>query len=485
MFKSTQVQPKVFCSYSWTNQDYQNRIIAIAERLMDAHIDVLLDKWDLLEGADTHAYMEKCVSDKSVTHVLIFCDATYTKKADSRSGGVGKETLIITPEIYGQEDVTSKEQRYIPIVMEKDDNGNAFLPVYIKGRYYIDMSSDENFTESFEQLVRAIYGKPLYKKPSLGKTPDYITADTKIITGLSTYKGSAISAVREQRAYALNRCRDYFEAFARQFESLRINDIDIDDSFDDVIINKINCMQNTKDECADVIACMIREYNSKECGEIIHDFFENIVDFTQWPEGLSQWHDAKSDHFKFILHELFLYSCAYAIKFNKENILYAVLSDYYCRMRFNKEITSYAYFRMNTPSLERRNKRLGLNRISLRADIIKERIGTRIDLTFNDIMQTDLFLFLHSRILSEGSHLWYPFTLVFAERQYAAFEIFARAQSKSKCDKLLEMLGCSNLEKFKGFFVDGDPIMKYSASGWSGEPNLKILCGIDKLGERN
>lgn len=482
MPENAQIQPKVFCSYSWTSQEYQNRIIAIAERLMDAHIDVLLDKWDLLEGADSHAYMEKCVSDKSVTHVLIFSDSEYTKKADNRSGGVGKETLIITPEVYGQEDVTSKEQRYIPIVMEKDESGNAFLPVYIKGRYYIDMSSDENFAESFEQLVRTIYGKPLHKKPKLGKIPAYITADTNVVTGLSTYKASAISAIRELKPYALNRCREFFEAFAYQLDELRLNELTVENDFDDVIFSKIESMQVIKNECLDIISSIIKEYNTPESGEIIHNFFENTVDYTQWPDGLSQWNEAKSDHFKFILHEIFLYSVSYSLKYNKGIILKEILSPYYCRMRFKKELTSYAFFMMNINSIEHRNSRLSLGRLSLRADMLSDGVKSRMDIKFNDIMQADLFLFLHSRIASDGCHLWRPVTLVFADHYSGPFELFARAQSKKKCDVLLKMLECDSLEKFKSLFAEGDVIMKYSPTGWHGEFDIRIICAIDTLG---
>ncbi len=482
MPENAQIQPKVFCSYSWTSQEYQNRIIAIAERLMDAHIDVLLDKWDLLEGVDTHAYMEKCVSDKSVTHVLIFSDSEYARKADNRSGGVGKETLIITPEVYGQEDVTSKEQRYIPIVMEKDEHGNAFLPIYIKGRYYIDMSTDENFAESFEQLVRTIYGKPLHKKPKLGKVPAYITADTNIITGLSTYKTSAIAAIKENKPYAPNRCREYFEAFVQQLNELRLNNLTVENDFDDIIVSKIDAMQGIKNECFDVISAIIKEYNSSEFGEIIHDFFENIVDYTQWPEDMTQWSEIKSDHFKFILHEIFLYAISYSLKYNKDVILKDILSHYYCRMRFKKELTSYAFFMMRMTSLEHRNSRLSLGRLSLRADMIADGVKSRMDIKFNDIMQADLFLFLHSRIASDGYSLWRPITLVFADHYNGPFELFARAQSKKKCDILLKMLECDSLEKFKALFTEGDTVMKYSPTGWRGEFDIRIICAVDTLG---
>lgn len=475
------VQPKVFCSYSWTNQEYQNRVIFIAERLIEAGIDVLLDKWDLVEGADTHAYMEKAISDKSVTHVLIFSDSGYAQKADSRAGGVGKETLIITPEVYGQEDVTSKEQRYLPIVMEKDDSGIAYLPVYLKGRYYIDMSDDDLFHESFEQLVRAIFGKPIYRKPSLGKAPSYIQSDNTYQSGLTILKNVAITALREQKPYALNRCTDYFESFLNRLENLRLNDTNVEDSFDDIIVSQIDLMSPMKEECFDLISVMIKEFNTDECGESIHSFFETFIDYTQWPEGLHQWNESQSDHFKFLLHELFLYSIAYCLKYKANKVFLKLLSDYYCRIRFVKDLISYDYIMMRTVSLDNRNQRLGLRRVSLRADMLNERLK-RADLQFEHVMQADLLLFLRSRIC-QG--YWYPVTLVYASHRKSTFEIFARAQTKEKCREILSFLGCGTIEELKKLFIEDDVVIKYSPTGWTGEVNLKALCGLDTLGTRD
>lgn len=483
MSEAQTVQPKVFCSYCWTNQEYQNRIIFIAERLIESGIDVLLDKWDLVEGADTHAYMEKAISDKSVTHVLIFSDSGYAQKADSRIGGVGKETLIITPEVYGQEDVTAKEQRYLPIVMEKDASGNAFLPVYLRGRYYIDMSTDDLFNDSFEQLVRAIFGKPIYRKPQLGKAPSYIQSDNTHQTGLSILKNSAITALRDHKPYSLSRCTEYFEAFVSQLEKLRLNDTQVGKDFDDIIVSHIDSMAPMKDECFDVISTIIKEFKEDDFGDLIHTFFENFINYTQWPENATQWNESKADHFKFVLYELYLYSVACCLKYNNDIILSKLLSDYYCRIRFVKDITSYDYIaRMDTPSLKHRNSRLGLHRVSLKADFIAERVKSRIDLKLEHIMQADLFLFLQSRI--HGNY-WYPFTLVYAAHQDNTFEIFAKAQAKDKCRILLKLLGCNSVEDLKRLFVEDEIIAKYSPTGWTGEVNLKALSGLDRLGTRD
>ena len=57
---------KVFISYSWTNDTHIEKVMHLAQRLVYEGIDVVLDKWDLEEGQDKYAFMERCVTDSTV-----------------------------------------------------------------------------------------------------------------------------------------------------------------------------------------------------------------------------------------------------------------------------------------------------------------------------------------------------------------------------------------------------------------------------------
>ncbi len=72
--------PKVFISYSWTSQQHQERVREWADRLLSDGVDVILDIYDLQEGQDKNAFMEKMVTDPNVTHVLVICDKGYAEK---------------------------------------------------------------------------------------------------------------------------------------------------------------------------------------------------------------------------------------------------------------------------------------------------------------------------------------------------------------------------------------------------------------------
>ncbi len=102
---------------------------SLVTELRQEGVDVILDKWDLKEGHDVITFMEKMVSDPEIRKVAIICDRLYVeKKADKRSGGVGKETQIITPEIYEKAD----QGKFVAIIAEKDGEGKPYRPIYYK-----------------------------------------------------------------------------------------------------------------------------------------------------------------------------------------------------------------------------------------------------------------------------------------------------------------------------------------------------------------
>ena len=97
----------------------------------------------------------------------------YALKANDRTGGVGDETIIISSEIYGN----MKQEKFIPVIVEKDEDGNPYTPTYIKTRIYIDLSDQNTYESEYEKLLRNIYEKPQFMKPKLGKRPEWLDED--------------------------------------------------------------------------------------------------------------------------------------------------------------------------------------------------------------------------------------------------------------------------------------------------------------------
>ena len=108
---------KIFISYSWSNNDYVDKVRELAEELASNAIDVELDQWSLKEGDDKFVCMEQMVNDPTIDKVIILLDKKYKEKADGREGGVGTETTIMTPKVYA--DIVEKrgEQKFVPVIM--------------------------------------------------------------------------------------------------------------------------------------------------------------------------------------------------------------------------------------------------------------------------------------------------------------------------------------------------------------------------------
>ena len=118
----------------------------LATRLLSDGVHVHIDKWDLKEGHDKFNFMEKMVKLDDIQKVLIIPDQKYSEKAEQRAGGVGTETQIISPEIYA--DVS--QEKFIPIIAQKDEKGDPYLPTFLKSRIYIDLSDEDKFEENYE-----------------------------------------------------------------------------------------------------------------------------------------------------------------------------------------------------------------------------------------------------------------------------------------------------------------------------------------------
>jgi hypothetical protein len=64
--------PKVFISYCRKSQD--KWVLELAKHLRADGVDVQIDVWHLNPGDDMYAFMERIVTDTSVSKVLILCD---------------------------------------------------------------------------------------------------------------------------------------------------------------------------------------------------------------------------------------------------------------------------------------------------------------------------------------------------------------------------------------------------------------------------
>lgn len=448
--------PKLFISYSWSNADHEQWVIDLATDLLESGVDIILDKWDLKEGHDAVAFMEKMVTDPEIKKVAIICDEKYAVKADGRAGGVGTETQIISREVYENQSL----EKFVAVVCEKDEAGKAYLPVYYKSRIYIDLSEADRYADNFERLLRWIFDKPLYVKPELGNKPSFLSEFERVSLGTTAIFKRCVEAIKNHKAHAAGVFDEYCTVFTENLERFRISRPD--GEFDDAVIKNIEEFLPFRNEAIKLLIAVAQYGPEDQFVHRLHRFFERMIPYMSRTQSISQSNEWDFDNFKFIVHELFLYALAVFLKQDRiDQANYLLQQQYYLpgnsdygRNAMVSFVVLWEYMR----SLEHRNKRLGLQRLSIRADLLKERCaGTGIELRY--LLQADFVAFMRAEVEAQDDYRrWWPETLLYVGHINNPLEIFARSVSKTYFNKsrmLLSIEAPKDLEPLLKSYEDG------------------------------
>jgi len=440
--------PKAFISYSWSSREHQEWVIDLATQLRENGVDVTIDKWDLKEGHDAIKFMEKMVTDPDIKKVIVVLDRTYAEKADGRKGGVGTETQIISPEIYAKAD----QDKFVGVASETGEDGKPFLPTFYKSRIYIDLSQSDIYAANFEQLLRWIFDKPAHPKPPLGKKPEFLT-ENAIQLPTRSRANRAIELLKSGSPLAKGAAEEYFSIFAESLEAFRLPVENLkEQGFDDLIVQNIDAFLPYRDEFITVVSTIAR-YPTSDDDRLLRGFFEKSLPFMFRPKSISQWNAWFWDNFKFIVHEMFLYTIAFLLKHERFDVALNLMSQGYyvgdmAESRRNP-MEPFSIFDQHLDSLEHRKQRLKLNRFSLRADMLEKRSHAS-GMPMNGLMQADLVLFLYEALTSlkeKRSQSWWPETLLYYQEYAAPFEIFALAESRRYFQKICPLIAVSSKEE--------------------------------------
>lgn len=461
--------PTVFISYSQEGGKYQDRVTQLAKDLCSNGVDVIYDRWAVHLGDDLATFMEQGIT--KADYVLILCTPTYKKKADERKAGVGTETLIISPDVYTK----TQQNKYIPVVMELDQDGSLCIPTYVKGRLYLDLSKSDS--SGFEELLRHIFNQPLLQKPEIGHPPGFLLQENSTFYIPSNHM--AIRAINEGNANLINVCNNFFDKVLESLEQYRIDSCrDNEKPFYETFLESIHQMKKVRDDTLDVIiplvcSCTLQE----EIAKLLHRLFEGLYAFSLHPKDASSWRENDFDNYRFVLYELFLYTIAAYLKYDKLEAVSPLLQDYVApTVKWDNPLLSFwDLFPSSLISLNQWNKTLKHQWISPGAYHLQDR-ACRCDITWEDLIQADIFL----SVKSKG--LFYPWTSPHLGRGYI-IPIFARATSKAYAQRLAKALGFASAKDLKMFLLDEDQ------SGIKQPPyffkeSLGASCNAQYIGER-
>lgn len=442
---------KIFISYSWGTKEYQDWVVNLAKRLMNDSVDVVLDRWDLKDGNDVFHFMESMVKSDDIYRVLVLCDKNYKTKADNRDGGVGTETQIITPEIYKDQ----KQEKFIPIVTERDENKSTYLPIFLSSRKYIDLSNEEYFEESYEELLRNILDAPSIPKPKLGtKVPAYIT-DSAVN---NTATNSILRTLENQLQKFPEKVNSYSDSFIETFlESLLDFQFKSSSSAIDVygkeILDNIYSYKVLREDFLDFLLITTKpEYNLDV--EILIGFFEKKNQFTN-PKDRGGYNNYDFENFSFIFQELFLYTIAICLR-NKnyklvEELLYSkfYFIDSYSGKTEAKSFTEiYKYNDIIENYLKR-----SFNKISGFGHLIITNLSEKI--RKEEIIFADVFCHFIADLYPSNNYRdrWFPRTYIYKE-WYNTFDFFDRLTSQRYFEKVKGIFNVESKEEFQKILND-------------------------------
>ncbi len=352
---------------------------------------------------------------------------------------MGTETQIISKEVYDKQ----SQDKFAAVVAEKDENGKPYLPTYYSSRIYIDLSESERYADEFERLLRWIFDKPLHVKPDVGKKPAFLEEGEHVTLGTTASFNRAIDALKNHKSTAEGAVTDYIGMFAENLERFRIENPE--GEFDDAVVKNIEEFLPYRNEAIQIFTAIAKYAPEQVYGEHVHRFFENILPYMDRPEHMTQWQESQFDNFKFIVHELFLYALGIFIRHERFELAQLLLEQRYYQpphlVRDGRPMVSFAGFRQVMRSLVHRNDRLGLQRLSVRADLLFER-NEASGIDFRHIMQAGFVAFMRAELeAGEDFGGWWPETLLYIHRHHGPFEIFARASSKQYFERVKGLLG--------------------------------------------
>jgi hypothetical protein len=92
------------------------------------------------------------------------CSDKYVIKANSGTGGVGYEKMIITSTHLKN----INQNKVIPIIRQ---DAAKEIPTFLNTKLYIDFSLNANYEFAYDELIRTIHDSPIYMKPPIGNNP--------------------------------------------------------------------------------------------------------------------------------------------------------------------------------------------------------------------------------------------------------------------------------------------------------------------------
>ena len=472
-------KPKVFISYAWGTEKYRQKVLDFAKALKSDGVEVVIDLWSVVGGNDLYNYMEQSVKNGTITNVLILLDPNYAEKADKKEGGVGTETQIISPEVYGD----ALQDKFIPIIFERDGNGNICKPVFVKSLYYYDLSREETYDTEYKKLLKHLYGRKIYVEPELGSMPAWIDEEIEI----TSKKHSAFDFLKENNIPSIK-----IEKFRKYLGDIseKILVYGATPSLPKEPEKYIAAYDTSKLIRSEYLNLIDYHHYIENGAELIGDFFEDTR---------NRLDDINTDGKEFactFLHELFIYTVAIFIKQKDYAAAGYLLGRTYFITRYEPRgcgyemFYSYSYHSQMDQAIKTRDKKNYYSGTAVHwINNIDTSFCSKKEFILADEICSNYSIYGNDYI---GRHPWFPITYIFDDEFNSVLkDIACRLLSREKLSQVLVLFNHETIETFtKKFFevdmrIHGGDLEYYGYNdAFSNVPLLGRYIKIEEIGTK-
>ena len=476
--------PKVFLSYSQTSVEYKERVRRLATWLVgEKGVEVVFDQWDLQPGHDLAAFMERSVGDQTIDYVLILCDPRYTERADRREGGVGTESLVISQEVFAD----AKQTKFIPVIMQRDEEGIIRVPIYLKGRLFFDLSDPAREISELEELVGYLHGVER-GRPALAPRPAYLdAARMELRTGrrLQVLRDAVVSARPHQMVYL----QDYLETLSTVVTELTRVPDPAPEYIDDWTVQTIESLRPYRDEFAELMVFLARYDAEERFAGAVHAFFERLLAARVLWRGTHFSEEYETTAIAYVTWEMFLYAVAALLRRERFGQVAMLFDPYHApagRGFHDQGIRSFAALEPGFRLLdEARNARLEMRRYSVTAGMVRES-ATVQGIPFEALQEADVVCWLRSALRPDEltwNYTWWPRLLT--DANFETLPLFQRAIRVSTFAGLARALGVRDREEMQEWWAGiSDGMLPQIPHFWGGRLRWENLVQLPHLGTR-
>jgi len=397
-------------------------------------------------------------------------------------------------EIYSKADQT----KFVPLIFEADEQGNAFLPVFVHSRIYLDFKDDEVYEDSYEKLLRNIFDKPTHKRPALGIRPSYLDEEQPVFLPTAHRVAAIKVAFASERKNAPQLVREYFQVFLRAIKDFEPKENEFTaENYIELAFSRIEQMRPLRDDFISFLGVYCSATTTLDT-EVIHDFFEQLAQYfvdSGADKADNYLNNLEYDYLRFFVYELLLYFVSALLKHSH----YAELGDFlhdtfvvtpqYYAAQANRFATFDAY---NFTFNKHYNTKYKTNRTSVVADKVKERVLGSY--TFEELQQADTLLHIISvfhRLNPDdqsSGRFWLPETSVYNAHRLPFFDKLISARYFERVKKVLGVSSTQELTKLITAFQNDEHMKNaYRRISWEyrGLPDIEKLMSEKKIANFN